>query len=132
MIIRPPTGRTNVSVFVFAISSGGIVVVRRGWVGYAEKLAGQCDVAGPIGIGEEAVVSNAVETVGQHVDQKAADELVDVERHQLIAGVGLGPVILPFERHARAVEGDEPAVGNSDPVSVAGQVGERTSTARDE
>jgi hypothetical protein len=43
----------------------GIVALaaRRGWVGYAEKPAGQCHIAGPIGIGEEAVVSNAVETV---------------------------------------------------------------------
>jgi hypothetical protein len=56
----------------------GIVALaaRRGWVGYAGKQAGQCDIAGAIGIGEEAVVSNAVETVGQDVDQKAADELV--------------------------------------------------------
>ena len=47
--------------------------------------------------------------------------------HQVLgARVGLGPVILPFERHARAVEGDEPAVGNSDAVSVAGQVGEHS------
>src|SRR5947208_13168288 len=55
---------------------------------------------------------------------EAADELVGVERHELVASVGLGPVILPFERHALAVEGDEPAVGNGDPVGVAGQVGE--------
>ena len=48
----------------------GIVALaaRRGWVGYAEKPAGPCDIAGPIGIGEEAVVSNAVETVRQHVE----------------------------------------------------------------
>jgi hypothetical protein len=35
-----------------------------------------------------------METVGQDVDEKAADELVDVERDQLVAVVGLGPVIL--------------------------------------
>ena len=99
------------------------VSARGSWAWYAEQLTGQCDIGGPVGIGEEAVVSNAVEPVGQDVDQKAADELVDVECHQLIAVVGLGPVILSFQRHALAVEGDEPAVGNSDPVSVAGQVG---------
>ena len=57
------------------------------------------------------------------MDQEAADELVGVERHKLVASVGLGPVILPFERHALAIKGDEPAVGNSNPVGVAGQVG---------
>ena len=58
--------------------------------------------------------------------RKRRNELVDVERHQVVAVVGLGPVILPFERHGLAVEGDEPAVGNSDPVSVARQVGDHS------
>ena len=71
-------------------------------------------------------MTDAVEPVGQDVDQEAADELVGVERHELVAGVALGPVILPFESHALAVEGDEPAVGNGDPVGVAGQVGEHS------
>ena len=42
------------------------------------------------------------------------------------ASVDFGPIILPFESHALAVEGDEPAVGDSDPVSVARQVGEHS------
>jgi hypothetical protein len=49
-----------------------------------------------------------------------------VERHQLVASSELGPVILLSESHAFAVEGDEPAVANGDPVSVAGQVGEHS------
>ena len=65
-----------------------------------------------------------MKSVGQNVDQEAANELVRVERHELVASVALGPVILPFEHHALAVEGDEPAIGNSTPVCVAGQVGE--------
>jgi hypothetical protein len=68
-------------------------------------------------------VTDAVEPVGQHVDQEAADELVDVERHQLVTSVGLSPVILPPEGHALTVEGDEPAVGDRDAVRVARQVG---------
>ena len=42
------------------------------------------------------------------------------------AVVAPGSVILPFERDARAVEGDETAVGNSNPVRVARQVGEHS------
>src|SRR6202051_3262167 len=34
------------------------------------------------------------------------------------------PVVLPFEGHVRLVEGDEPRVGDGDPVSVAREVGE--------
>jgi hypothetical protein len=60
------------------------------------------------------------------MDQEAADELVGVERHQLVAGAELGPVILLFESHALAVEGDKSAVGNRDPVSVSGQIGEHS------
>ena len=33
--------------------------------------------------GEEAVVADAVEAARQHVEEKAADELVGVERHGL-------------------------------------------------
>jgi hypothetical protein len=55
------------------------------------------------------------------VDEKAADELVGVERHKLVARVELGPVILPFEGHALAVESDEAAVGNGNSVCVAGR-----------
>jgi hypothetical protein len=67
-----------------------------------------------------------VEPAGQHMDQEAADELVDVERHQLVASRALGAVIRPFEGDALAVEGDEPAVGDGDPVGLAGQVGEHS------
>jgi hypothetical protein len=52
-------------------------------------------------------VADAVEPVGQDVDQKAADELVGVEGHELVASVALSPVIFPFESYALAVEGDE-------------------------
>jgi len=71
-------------------------------------------------------MTDTVETVGQDVDQEAADELIGVERHKLVASVALGPVILPFEGHALAVEGDEAAVGNSNAVRVARQVGEHS------
>ena len=58
------------------------------------------------------------------MDQKAANELVGIERHELVTSAAFGPVILLFESYVFAVEGDEPTVGNGDPVSVAGQVGE--------
>src|SRR6201997_411429 len=65
-----------------------------------------------------------MKSVGQDMDQEAADELVGVERHKLVASVALGPVILPFEGHPLTVEGDEPAIGNSSAVCVAGKIGE--------
>ena len=72
----------------------------RGWLGLAvirtagvvglpgrlwnvEQLTGSGDVLGPAAIGEQAVMADAVEPAGQHVDQEAADELVDGECHHL-------------------------------------------------
>jgi len=45
-----------------------------------EQLAGALDVAGSNRAGEEAVVADAMEAAGQHVQEKAADELGRVER----------------------------------------------------
>jgi hypothetical protein len=52
-------------------------------------------------------MADAMKSVRQDVDQEAADELVGVERHQLVAGVAFGSVILPLERHALTVEGSK-------------------------
>ena len=116
----PAAARASIPVFVVATIFGVIArPARRSWVGYGEEPAGQCNVVGPVGIGEEAVVTDAMKSVGQDMDQEAADELVGVERHKLIASVALGPVILPFESDALAGEGDEPAVCNSSAVQVS-------------
>jgi hypothetical protein len=48
---------------------GAIALTARRGCGHAEELTGQCDIAGPVGIGGEAVVTDAVEPVGQNVDQ---------------------------------------------------------------
>src|SRR5215468_391004 len=123
----PATARASVPLVVFVSTRGVITLAaRRGWVGCAEEPAGQCDIGGPVGIGKEAIVTDAMEPVGQDMNQKATNELVGIERHKLVTSDALGAVILPFESHAPAVKGDEPAVGNGDPVRVAGQVGEHS------
>ena len=45
-------------------------------------------------------MADAVETVGQHMQQEAAHELVLAERHGLVAGMPFGPVILAPESDA--------------------------------
>jgi hypothetical protein len=54
---------------------------RRLWVDIEER----CDVLGAVGVGEEPVGAVAVEALGQHVHEKAADELVRVKPHRLPA-----------------------------------------------
>ncbi len=65
-----------------------------------------------------------MEAAGQDVDEEAADELVDGERHHLGPLASVGAVVFPLEGHARVVERDEPAVGDGDAVRVARQIGE--------
>ena len=71
---------------------------------------------------------DAVEPVGQDMQQEAADELVGSERHGLDPLAPLravpGAVVLPAERDAARVVRNEPAVGDRDAVRVTRQVSE--------
>src|ERR671930_2055227 len=57
------------------------------WRRDREQLTCAREVVGTPTLGEEPVVADAMEAVGQHVEQKAADELVDGECHPLHAVV---------------------------------------------
>jgi len=73
----PAAARTSVPVFVYATIFGVVAQpARRSRVGYAEEASGQCNVACPVGIGKKAVVTDPMKSVGQNMDQEAADELV--------------------------------------------------------
>ena len=51
---------------------------------HSEQFAGSGDVVGTSATGEQAVVSDAMEALRQHVDQEAPDELVGRQRHRLV------------------------------------------------
>src|SRR6266496_4182784 len=87
-----------------------------------EQLAGACDVVGAGGLGEQAVVADAVQALGQDVDEEAADELVSCECHHLVAIGAFEPIVLVFEADSVFVERDQPAVGDGDAMGVAGQI----------
>jgi hypothetical protein len=67
-------------------------------------------------------MAEAVEAVGQDVDEEAADELVSGERHDLVSLVPLGPIVLVLEGDALVVERDQPAVGDGDAVGIAREI----------
>ncbi|MDB5723401.1 MAG: hypothetical protein JWQ16_155 [Novosphingobium sp.] len=67
-------------------------------------------------------MADAVEAIGQAVEQEAADELVRVERHE--PGRVAMAVIAPTKRHRRVAGADQAAVGDGDPVGVAAEIGE--------
>ena len=126
MIIRPPATRT----WTQGRRSFGLAVRRVGralgrGLGRGEQLSDALDVAGSNHSGEEAVVADAVEAVGQDVEEKAANELGGVERHGPEPVAAFDLVVLPFESHARLVEPDEPGIGDRDAVGVAREIGER-------
>ena len=87
-----------------------------------EQLAGACDVVGAGGLGEQAVVADAVQALGQDVNEEAANELVGCERHHFVTIGAFEPIVLVFETDSVFVERDQPAVGDGDAVGVAGQI----------
>ena len=74
-----------------------------GRLGGIEERAGRRDVVGAVGVGEEPVVADAVEASGQHVQQKAPDELVRVKPHRLPAARPVDAIVFPAERDAGVV-----------------------------
>ncbi len=67
-------------------------------------------------------MADAVEAAGQHVEKKAADELVRVKPHGLPAARTVDAIVFPAEGDAGVVGRDEAAVRDGDPVGVAGQI----------
>ena len=73
-------------------------------------------------IGHEAEVTDAVEAIGQRMQEKATDELVGRELHDFVGAVLA--IILPGKGDMIGVEGDEAAVGDGDAMRVSPEIGE--------
>ena len=72
-------------------------------------------------IGEQTVVTDAVEAGGQHVDEKAPDELVGGQGHGFVTITRPGAIVLPLEGDTALITSEQTAVGDRDPMSVARQ-----------
>jgi hypothetical protein len=65
---------------------------------HGEQLASTSDIGSAVfAVGEQPVVTDAMEAFGQHMDQEAPDELMCRQGHGLVPAGPLDPVILPFE-----------------------------------
>ena len=71
---------------------------------------------------EEAVVADAMEAVGQHMQQEAADELVRGEAHD--SAPAASAVILVAEGDVVLGDGFDPGIGDRCAMGVAGEVGQ--------
>ena len=89
---------------------------------HGEQLACLRDVVGAGAIGEQTVVTNAMEAGGQHMDEEATDELIGCERHCFVPIASFDPIVFPLESDALVVERDQSPVGDGDAVGVARQI----------
>src|SRR3954469_22598859 len=84
----PPADRTGRSTAVegrlvdaLGGSGRGRPVVRFGLARGLEERAGEGELGGPMAIGEEAEVADAMEAIGQGVEEEAPDELARGQTH---------------------------------------------------
>ena len=113
---RPATTRAAAPWF-------GRWLIGRGLHGDRLRHGQQVSDVGEVGLaagaGEQLIMAQAVEALGQHVQQEAADEFRWGKRHGLVARGANLPVILVAEGDAARIRG---AVGDGHPVGVAGQI----------
>src|SRR5215831_10113575 len=107
-------------VVIRSIGIGGFAWER--WP--SEQFAGARDVVGAGGLCQQAVVADAMEALGQDVDEESADELVCGKCHPLVSISALAPVVLPLEGDAVLVECDQAAIGDGNAVGIAGEIGQ--------
>ncbi len=74
----------------------------------------------PAGIGQKTIVADTHQPFGQHMQQEPSDKFLDRQMHQLPADAVLG--VLVTERLFILLQGDDPRVADSSPMSVSRQV----------
>src|SRR3974377_166157 len=89
----------------------GRILLGRRW-GEVQELPHGVNRFGAIAAGEQAVVADAVEALGQGVDEETADELIDVERHRGVSAGTFDPVVLDLEGDPPPGEWGEEAIGD--------------------
>jgi hypothetical protein len=87
----------------------------------AERTPTGCEEPRPASMGEEAVVADAYEALGEDVEQEATCELPKGERERSSAPA---TVVLEAEGDGLLVDVKQPAVGDRDAVRVAGEIGQ--------
>src|SRR6266699_3254539 len=94
----------------------------RAFVGrsHAQKLAAMLQLLFAVSIAQEPVITNAVESTGENVEEESPDELLGRERHDFLLIVVA--VVVPIERNLAFFDIGDPMIGNRDPVGVAADV----------
>lgn len=88
-----------------------------------EQLADVAEYALAGGTGEQAVVTDAMKSLGKDVKEESTNELVGGKGHDLPPVGAAAAIVFVAEHHPGIVEADEASVRDRDPVSVARQIG---------
>jgi len=73
-------------------------------------------------VGEETVMTDTVETFRQGVKEETTNERVGQQCHRLV--LVMMAIIAPAKTHVSVFEREQPAVGNSDTVGIAAEIGQ--------
>ena len=92
--------------------------------GHSEQASAEYELVGAMAVGQEAVVTNAMEAIRQYVEEEAAHELGDRHSHDFALMTATLPVVLPAEADVGLVKVEQATVGDSDTVGVARQIGQ--------
>ncbi len=87
-----------------------------------QELADASDAGLASAAGEKSVMPNAMKAAWQDMLKKAADELVGMQRHDLLALRPAAAIVFVFEGDTIFVEGDQSPVRDRDAMRVAGEI----------
>src|SRR5213080_1285267 len=89
-----------------------------------EHTSTERELVGPVAVGEEAIMSNAMEAARQHREQETPHELADVKAHDFALVITALPIVLPAETDVGLVEIEHAAVGDRDAMRIAREIGQ--------
>lgn len=87
-----------------------------------EERATAFELLNAIGFRHETIITDAMEAVGQCVQEKMADELVRIKPHHF--GLAAAAIILVGEGDVTLIDCDETRFGDRRAIGVAGKIGQ--------
>ena len=77
----------------------------------------------PAGLRPTLRVANAMEAIGEHVQEEAAHELARCQPHHFRFGAAVVAIVLPAEADVRVISRDQPVVADGHAMGVAREIG---------
>src|SRR5262249_54071035 len=112
----------------FVVGGGRADVIAVGVRGsrrwHIESPSTEFELVGAMAIGEQAVVTDAMEAGWEDVEQETAHELANVETHDLAAMTAVLAIVFPAETDMGRVEIEQTAVGDRDAMRIAREIGQ--------